>query len=41
LVPILVYSCGNCGTVPKLFLKGNGLEDPKEENPSLSDNFLK
>tara|TARA_Y100000310_G_scaffold70787_1_gene66544 strand:+ start:6555 stop:6842 length:288 start_codon:yes stop_codon:yes gene_type:complete len=41
LAPILVYSCGSCGTVPKLFLEGSGLEEPKEESPSLSDNFLK
>ena len=23
--PVLVYSCGNCGTVPKIFLEGSGL----------------
>ncbi len=27
LVPIDVYSCGNCGKVPKSMLKGSGLED--------------
>tara|TARA_R100000005_G_C4969033_1_gene182692 strand:- start:907 stop:1170 length:264 start_codon:yes stop_codon:yes gene_type:complete len=26
LVPIDVYSCGNCGKVPKTMLKGSGLE---------------
>ncbi len=26
LVPIQVYSCGNCGTVPKKLLEGSGLE---------------
>jgi|TARA_B100000035_G_scaffold311967_1_gene322482 DNA-directed RNA polymerase subunit RPC12/RpoP len=27
LIPIDVYSCGNCGKVPKTMLKGTGLED--------------
>ena len=26
LVPIQVYSCGNCGAVPKKLLEGSGLE---------------
>ena len=26
LVPIQVYSCGNCGQVPKSLLEGSGLE---------------
>ena len=27
LVPIEVYSCGNCGRVPKTMLGGTGLEE--------------
>ena len=27
LVPIDVYSCGNCGKVPKSMLAGTGIED--------------
>ena len=27
LVPVQVYSCGNCGQVPKIFLEGSGLEE--------------
>ena len=27
LVPIDVYSCGNCGKVPKSMLGGTGIED--------------
>jgi len=26
LVPIQVYSCGNCGQVPRQFLEGRGLD---------------
>ena len=26
IVPVQVYSCGNCGTVPKKLLEGSGLE---------------
>ena len=26
LVPIQVYSCGNCGQVPTQFLEGSGLD---------------
>ena len=26
LVPVQVYSCGNCGAVPKTLLEGSGLE---------------
>ena len=26
LVPVQVYSCGNCGIVPKKLLEGSGLE---------------
>ena len=27
LVPIDVYSCGNCGIVPKTMLQGSGVEE--------------
>ena len=41
LVPIQVYSCGNCGTVPKIFLEGSGLGEeinkPKEDALSRPD----
>ena len=26
IAPVQVYSCGNCGVVPKLFTEGTGLE---------------
>ena len=26
LIPVQVYSCGNCGQVPKSLLEGSGLE---------------
>ena len=34
LIPIDVYSCGNCGRVPKSMLAGSGIEDetPKENS---------
>jgi DNA-directed RNA polymerase subunit RPC12/RpoP len=25
MIPVQVYSCGNCGRVPKIFLEGSGL----------------
>ena len=40
LVPIQVYSCGNFGKVPKMFLEGAGLtgeEPPKEDSLSRFD----
>ena len=40
MVPIQVYSCGNCGKVPKMFLEGAGLtgeEPPKEDSLSRFD----
>tara|TARA_Y100000034_G_scaffold10900_1_gene11392 strand:- start:140 stop:454 length:315 start_codon:yes stop_codon:yes gene_type:complete len=41
LVPVQVYSCGNCGSVPKMFLEGSGLGDeinkPKEDALSRPD----
>ena len=27
LVPVQVYSCGNCGKVPKTLLDGSGIEN--------------
>ena len=27
LIPVQVYSCGNCGKVPKTLLAGSGLEE--------------
>ena len=40
LVPVQVYSCGNCGKVPKMFLEGSGLgieEEPKKDSLSRPD----
>ena len=41
MIPIQVYSCGNCGKVPKIFLQGSGLGDeinkPKEDALSRPD----
>jgi|TARA_Y100001938_G_C8046096_1_gene408995 hypothetical protein len=41
MVPVQVYSCGNCGKVPKMFLEGaglDGLEDkPQEDSLSRPD----
>ena len=36
LIPIDVYSCGNCGRVPKTMLKGSGVE----ETPELEEDKL-
>ena len=38
IVPVQVYSCGNCGKVPKIFMEGSGLseEDNKPKEDSLS-----
>ena len=38
VVPVQVYSCGNCGKVPKIFMEGSGLseEDNKPKEDSLS-----
>ena len=32
LIPVQVYSCGNCGKVPKMFLEGSGLGLEEEIN---------
>ena len=42
LVPVQVYSCGNCGRVPKTLLKGSGIDadeinSPKEDSLSRFD----
>ena len=41
MIPVQVYSCGNCGKVPKIFLQGSGLGDeinkPKEDALSRPD----
>ena len=40
LIPVQVYSCGNCGKVPKMFLEGSGLdikEESKEDSVFLAD----
>ena len=32
-VPVQVFSCGNCGEVPKIFSEGVGVEEePKEDS---------
>ena len=38
LIPIEVYSCGNCGQVPKTMLSGTGI-DINEVNKSEKDSF--
>ena len=41
LIPVQVYSCGNCGKVPMMFLEGSGLTEeinkPKEDALSRPD----
>ena len=42
IVPIDVYSCGNCGRVPKTLLRGSGIDadeinSPKEDSLSRFD----
>ena len=40
LIPIDVYSCGNCGRVPKTMLEGSGIEEtpePKEDKLFRAD----
>ena len=37
IVPVQVYSCGNCGTVPKIFLEGSGLGLDEEINKPKED----
>ena len=37
LIPVQVYSCGNCGKVAEGFLEGSGLEEEQQKDslPSL------
>ena len=37
LVPVQVYSCGNCGKVPKMFLESSGLGLGEEINKPKKD----
>jgi len=37
IVPVQVYSCGNCGKVPKIFLEGSGLGLSEEINKPKED----
>ena len=37
LIPVQVYSCGNCGKVPKMFLEGSGLGLDEEINKPKED----
>ena len=40
MVPVQVYSCGNCGKVPKMFIEGaglDGIEEPKQDSLSRPD----
>jgi hypothetical protein len=39
LVPVQVYSCGNCGKVPKIFLEGSGLGLDEEINKPKKDSL--
>ena len=37
LIPVQVYSCGNCGEVAEGMLEGSGIEKPKEYSISRPD----
>ena len=37
LIPVQVYSCGNCGEVAEGMLEGSGIEKPKEDSLSRHD----
>ena len=37
MIPVQVYSCGNCGKVPKIFLEGSGLGLSEEINKPKED----
>jgi DNA-directed RNA polymerase subunit RPC12/RpoP len=39
LVPVQVYSCGNCGKVPKMFVEGAGLGLEEEVNKPKEDSL--
>ena len=36
LIPVQVYSCGNCGRVPKSMLAGSGLGEETQPNAKQS-----
>ena len=35
MIPVQVYSCGNCGAVAEGFLEGSGIEEEKPKEDSL------
>ena len=35
LIPVQVYSCGNCGEVAEGFLEGSGIEEEVKQNSFL------
>ena len=35
MIPVQVYSCGNCGAVAEGFLEGSGIEEEKPKKDSL------
>ena len=35
MIPVQVYSCGNCGKVAEGFLEGSGIEEEKKSGLSL------
>ena len=37
LIPVQVYSCGNCGEVAEGFLEGSGIEEVKQNSLSRLD----
>ena len=39
MVPVQVYSCGNCGKVPKMFVEGAGLGLEEEVNKPKEDSL--
>ena len=39
MVPVQVYSCGNCGQVPKMFVEGAGLGLEEEVNKQIEDSL--
>ena len=46
IAPVKVFSCGNCGKVPSIFIKGTGLDeqgsdDEESTESNLTENFLK
>ncbi len=39
MIPIQVYSCGNCGHVPKMFLDGSGLDEEMKKSSLFRDDL--